>query len=66
MYEVMLMTDTLRDAILGGEGPVEIKRAALRGGMRSLRKAGLMKLKKGEISFEQLVAMTVSDEVATK
>lgn len=66
MYEVMLMTDTLRDAILGGLGPVEIKKAALRGGMRSLRKAGLMKLKKGEISFEQLVAMTVSDEVATK
>ncbi len=66
MYEVMLMTDTLRDAILGGQGPVEIKKAALRGGMRSLRKAGLMKLKKGEISFEQLVAMTVSDEQATK
>ncbi|CAN5426314.1 type IV-A pilus assembly ATPase PilB [soil metagenome] len=66
MYEVMLMTDTLRDAILTGQGPVEIKKAALRGGMRSLRKAGLMKLKKGEISFEQLVGMTVSDEVATK
>ncbi len=66
MYEVMLMTDTLRDAILSGAGPVEIKKAALRGGMRSLRKAGLMKLKKGEISFEQLVAMTVSDEQATK
>lgn len=66
MYEVMPMNDILRDAILSGAGPVEIKKAALKGGMRSLRQAGLMKLKKGEISFEQLIAMTVSDEVATK
>lgn len=66
MYEVMTMTDVLREAILSGAGPVEIKRAALKGGMRSLRKAGLMKLKKGEISFEQLLAMTISDEQALK
>jgi type IV pilus assembly protein PilB len=66
MYEVMTMTDVLREAILSGAGPVQIKRAALTGGMRSLRKAGLMKLKKGEISFEQLLAMTISDEQALK
>ncbi|MDX9730390.1 MAG: type IV-A pilus assembly ATPase PilB [Bdellovibrionales bacterium] len=65
LFEVMTITDVLREAILSGAGPVEIKRAALRGGMRSLRQAGLMKLKKGEISFEQLLTMTVGDGQVT-
>lgn len=64
MYEVMTITDNLREAILGNGGPLEIKKAALRGGMRSLRRAGLMKLKKGEISLEQLISTTVGEERA--
>jgi type IV pilus assembly protein PilB len=66
VFEVMTITDELREAILGDGGPLEIKRAALKGGMRSLRRAGLMKLKKGEISFEELISITISDEQATK
>lgn len=62
LFEAMTMTDTLRIAILSGNGPVEIKRAAIKGGMRSLRQAGLMKAKKGEISFDQLLGVTVGDE----
>lgn len=63
LYEVMTMNDKLRIAILAGASPVEIKKAAILGGMRSLRQAGLLKLKKGEISLEQLLGVTVGDEV---
>jgi type IV pilus assembly protein PilB len=66
IYEVMTMNDVLREAILAGAGPVQIKKAALKGGMRSLRQAGLMKVKKGEVAFDQLLAMTVSDDEANR
>jgi type IV pilus assembly protein PilB len=62
LYEIMVMSDALREAILAGNSPVEIKRAAIRGGMRSLRAAGLVKLERGEISVEELMASTVGDD----
>lgn len=62
IYEVMTMNDHLRTAILSGQGPVEIKRAAIAGGLRTLRQAGIVKLKKGEIPLDQLLAVTISDE----
>ncbi|HRK07781.1 MAG TPA: type IV-A pilus assembly ATPase PilB [Pseudobdellovibrionaceae bacterium] len=62
LYEIMVMSDTLREAILAGNSPVEIKRAAIRGGMRSLRAAGIVKLERGEISVEELMASTVGDD----
>ncbi len=66
IYEVMTITDILRETILAGAGPVQIKKAALKGGMRSLRQAGLMKVKKGEVAFDQLLTMTVSDDEANR
>ena len=62
LYEIMVMSDELREAILSGNSPVEIKRAAIRGGMKSLRMAGLVKLQRGEISVEELLASTVGDD----
>ena len=62
LYEVMLMSTPLREIILKGGSPVEIKRAALRGGMKSLRQAALRKLKVGQISVEEVLNVTVKDE----
>ncbi len=64
IYELMTMNDTLRDAILKQATPLEIKQAAIRGGMRSLRQAGLMKVRQGQISLESLLASTVGDSKA--
>ena len=61
LYELMTMTDTLRDAILKNATTVEIKHAAIRGGMRSLRRAALLKLKQGVISIDQVIGTTVGD-----
>lgn len=62
IYEVMQMSTPLREIILKGGSPVDIKRAALKGGMRSLRQAALMKLKTGQISLEQVLTNTVKDD----
>lgn len=62
LYEAMQMSTPLREIILKGGSPVEIKKAALKGGMRSLRQAALRKLKTGLISLEQVLTVTVKDE----
>lgn len=62
VFEVMQMTSQLREMIMRGGTPLEIKRAAIEGGMRSLRQAALSKLKEGMIPLEQVLTMTVGDE----
>lgn len=64
IYELMTMTDTLRSAILKHANPVELKEASIRGGMRSLRQAALLKLKSGLISLEEVINSTVNDSEA--
>jgi len=62
IYEIMPMSNPLRE-ILGKNGTgLELKRAAIRGGMRSLRQAALRKLKTGLISLEQVLMSTIGDD----
>lgn len=63
VYEMMTMTNPLREIILKSGSPVEIKQAALRGGMRSLRQAALLKMRAGLISLDEVLTATVSDEI---
>src|SRR5262249_28405508 len=44
IYEVLTLTPELRDLILSGASALEIKRAAIRQGMQTLRMSGLAKL----------------------
>jgi len=62
IYELMTMTDVLREAILKHATPVELKQAAIRGGMRSLRQSALLKVKAGQISVDEMLTTTVRDE----
>lgn len=64
IYELMTMTDTLRSAILKHANPVELKEAAIRGGMQSLRQSALGKLKSGLISVQEVINSTVKDSEA--
>ena len=56
LFELMTMTDTLREAILKKVTTVELKNAAIRGGMRTLRQSALLKLKTGLISVDEVAA----------
>jgi len=61
IYEVMPVTDELKEAILQGFSSVELKREAMRLGMKTLRAAGLEKVKKGVTTIEEVLRVTRAD-----
>jgi type IV pilus assembly protein PilB len=60
LYEVMPVTDTLRELILVGASGLELRRKALEEGMISLRASGLQKIKDGITTVEEVLRETVS------
>ena len=62
LYEVMPMTESLKELVLQGASSTEIKREAIRQGMDTLRRSGIAKMLKGEIAYEEVLKVTVSDE----
>ena len=61
LYEVMPMSEELRDFVLNGASAAEIKREAVRLGMMSLRASGLMRLKEGVTTIEEVLRVTAAD-----
>lgn len=61
IYEVMPMTDAIRDAILAGASGAEIKRVAIEEGMSTLRRGGLNKVKAGLTSVDEVLRITMPD-----
>jgi type IV pilus assembly protein PilB len=61
IYEVMMLSPELRDLVLSGASVLEIKRAAIQEGMRTLRMSGLEKLKEGITTVEEVVRVTFKD-----
>lgn len=62
VFEVMELTDELKEFILSGASSLEIKREAIRQGMRTLRQSALQKLKSGITSIEEVVRNTAADD----
>ena len=62
IYEVMEMTEELKEFVLSGASALEIKREAIRQGMRTLRQSSLEKLKHGITSIEEVVRNTATDD----
>jgi type IV pilus assembly protein PilB len=59
LYEVMEVTDDLRELILVGASALELRRKAIDDGMISLRGSGLRKVKAGITSIEEVLRETV-------
>ncbi|HEX7422117.1 MAG TPA: type IV-A pilus assembly ATPase PilB [Thermoanaerobaculia bacterium] len=59
LVEVMVIDDDLRDMILAGGTAIDIKRKAAENGMISLRRSGLIKIKDGITTIEEVVRETV-------
>jgi type IV pilus assembly protein PilB len=59
LYEVMEITEGIRDLIMVGATAVEIKRKALEEGMLTLRESGLEKIKNGVTTVEEVLRETV-------
>jgi len=59
LYEVMEVTDSLKELILVGASGLELRRKALEEGMVSLRMSGLQKIKDGVTTVEEVLRETV-------
>lgn len=61
-YQVMPMLEDIRELILSGANTAEIKRESMRLGIKTMRQSGLLKLKDGITSLEEVLRVTVSDD----
>jgi len=61
LYEVMTVSEGIRELILRGANANELKRAAVEEGMITLRRSGLEKIKKGITTLEEVVRVTFAD-----
>jgi type IV pilus assembly protein PilB len=59
LIEVMQIDDDIRELILSGGTAIDIKRKAAESGMISLRRSGLIKIKDGVTTIEEVVRETV-------
>ena len=59
LYEVMEVTEELRELILVGASSLELRRKAVDDGMLTLRSSGLRKVKEGITTIEEIVRETV-------
>jgi type IV pilus assembly protein PilB len=59
LYEVMEITEGIRDLIMVGATSIELKRKALEEGMLTLRQSGLEKIKAGVTTIEEVLRETV-------
>ena len=61
LYEVMPFTETIKELVLNGASSAELKRAAINGGMKSLRMSGITKVAEGTTTVEEVLRVTMAD-----
>jgi len=61
LYEVMRFTDELKEMVLGGASGAELKAAAIKGGMCTLRMSGIKKILEGVTTPEEVMRVTMAD-----
>ena len=59
LYEVMEISEEIRELILSGASSMELRRKAIDEGMITLRQSGLIKIKEGLTTVEEVVRETV-------
>jgi type IV pilus assembly protein PilB len=59
LFEVLEITDELREMILVGSSALDLKRKGLEQGMLTLRQSGLNKIKQGLTTLEEVLRETV-------
>jgi type IV pilus assembly protein PilB len=61
LYEVMRFTDNLKEMVLQGASTAELKMAAIKNGMSTLRMSGIRKIVDGVTTPEEIMRVTMSD-----
>jgi type IV pilus assembly protein PilB len=58
LYEVMLIRDNIKEAILQGASAMELRELGRKNGMQTLREAGLQKIREGMTTVEEVLRVT--------
>src|SRR5574341_140416 len=61
LYEVMLIQENIKEGILQGASVIELRELGRKNGMRTLREAGLQKLREGMTSLEEIMRVTTGN-----
>jgi type IV pilus assembly protein PilB len=61
LYEVMPMKEEIKELVLSRASNSEIKKEAIRLGMKTLRQSGVMKIKDGVTTIEEVLRSTIED-----
>ena len=61
VYEVMSLTEELKEFVLNGASAMELKREAIRGGMLTLRRSALNKFVEGITTLGEVLRVSTSD-----
>jgi type IV pilus assembly protein PilB len=61
LFEVMPMWEEIREFVLNGASTTEIKREAIRLGMKTMRQAGITKISESITTVEEVVRVTAPD-----
>ena len=62
LYELLVMTDDIRDMISAGASTDDLRAACIKAGMQSLRESGLRALYSGLTTIDEVVRETIVDE----
>ena len=58
LYEVMLIKENIKEAILQGASALELRELGRKNGMQTLREAGLQKIREGMTTLEEILRVT--------
>jgi type IV pilus assembly protein PilB len=58
LYEVMLLNEEIREAILNGASGGDLRELGRKHGMKTLRESGLQKIREGVTTFDEVVRVT--------
>ncbi len=61
LYEVMPMKEEVKELVLSRSSTSEVKKEAIRLGMKTLRQSGIAKIKEGVTTIEEVLRSTIDD-----
>jgi type IV pilus assembly protein PilB len=61
LYEVMTMKEEVKELVLSRASTSEVKKEAIRLGMKTLRQSGIAKIREGVTTIEEVLRATVED-----
>lgn len=62
LYEIMVLSDNMRDQIIGGITNTGLKKLAIEEKMESLRMAGITKVREGVTTADEVLSVTAADD----